>query len=88
LAYIPWKIYTACPNDKNFQLSEKNIQEILRIGKNIASKDKNMPFKLILEYEGWDVGGLPYTYSSISRDIISDVYKPTTSLPLLSLVLT
>ena len=48
----PWKIYTVCDKDKNFHLPEQKIQELLHIGKTIASKDRTMPFKIILEYEG------------------------------------
>ena len=48
----PWKIYIACDKDKNFHLSEQKVQELLRIRKTIASKDRTMPFKIILEYEG------------------------------------
>jgi hypothetical protein len=52
LLSYPWKIYVACDKDKNFQLSEETIQELLAIGKTIASKDRTMPFKIILEYNG------------------------------------
>jgi hypothetical protein len=48
----PWKIYAACDKDKDFHLPEQKIQELLHIGKTIASKDRTMPFKIILEYEG------------------------------------
>jgi hypothetical protein len=52
LLSIPWKIYIACDKDKNFQLSEPTIQELLDVGKTIASKDKSMSFKISLEYNG------------------------------------
>lgn len=52
LLSIPWKIYIAFDNDKNFQLSEETIQKLLSVGKSIASKDKTTPFKIILEYNG------------------------------------
>jgi hypothetical protein len=51
LLSIPWKIYTAC-DSKSFQLSEQTIQKLLSIGKTIASKQKKVPFKIILEYNG------------------------------------
>jgi hypothetical protein len=38
LLSIPWKIYIAGDKDKNFQLSEQTIQELLGVGKTIASK--------------------------------------------------
>ena len=50
LLSIPWKIYIACDKDKNFQLPEQAIQELLGVGKTIASNDKSMSFKIILEY--------------------------------------
>jgi hypothetical protein len=52
LLSIPWKIYIACDKDKNFQLSEQTIQELLSVGKTIASKDKSMSFKISREYDG------------------------------------
>lgn len=52
LLSIPWKIYIACDKDKNFQLSEQAIQELLGVGKTIASNEKSMSFKIILEYDG------------------------------------
>jgi hypothetical protein len=51
LLSVPWKIYTACEK-KNFQLSEETVQKLLTIGKTIASKNKKVPFKVILEYNG------------------------------------
>jgi hypothetical protein len=51
LLSIPWKIYIACDDDKNFQLSEEAIQKLHSVGKSIA-KDKPTPFKIILEYNG------------------------------------
>jgi hypothetical protein len=48
----PWMIYTGCPKDKSFQLSEYKIQQLLRIGQSIALEDTSMPFKIVLEYAG------------------------------------
>jgi hypothetical protein len=52
LFFFPWKIYAASDKGKNFHLTEQDVQELLRIGKTIASKDKTRRFKIILEYEG------------------------------------
>jgi hypothetical protein len=48
----PWIIHIYSPKNENFRLDEESIQQLLLLGKGIASKDKGMPFKITLEYEG------------------------------------
>ena len=38
--------------EKNIKLREKYIQQLLKIGKNIASNHPDRGFKIVLEYEG------------------------------------
>jgi hypothetical protein len=52
LISYPWVIHTSSPNNESFRLDEESIQQLLLLGKAIASKDKTMPFKITLEYEG------------------------------------
>jgi len=56
LISYPWSIYTSSPNKTynriSFRLDEESIQQLLLLGKAVASKDKTIPFKITLEYEG------------------------------------
>jgi hypothetical protein len=45
-------IYTTHPKDKRFHLREEDIQQLQHLGDIIASRDKTMPFKVILDYKG------------------------------------
>jgi hypothetical protein len=71
----PWMIYTACPKDKSFQLSEYKIQQLLRIGEGIAfkafkDKDTSMPFRIVLEY----AGSKPFV--TVSRNVHRFITSP------------
>jgi hypothetical protein len=55
-------IYTNYPEDKNLRLKEDDIQQLLFLGKAIASRDRSKPFKLIVEYKG-------DTYSSEKEEL-------------------
>jgi hypothetical protein len=48
----PWNICLLYPDDKKRNLQEENIQQLVSIGKVIASYDEAVPFKIIIEYNG------------------------------------
>jgi hypothetical protein len=48
----PWNIRLLYPEDKEKKLREEIIQQLLSIGKAIASYDEVAPFKIIVEYNG------------------------------------
>jgi hypothetical protein len=45
-------IYISCQEDKMFSLKDDDIQQLQILGKDISSRDKTKPFKIILEYKG------------------------------------
>lgn len=48
----PWNICLFYPSPKKKSLKEQIIQQLLSIGKVIASEDEVAPFKIVLEYNG------------------------------------
>ena len=48
----PWNISIMSPNDNDdMRLKEETVQQLLTIGKDIASKIPTRPFRLIVEYQ-------------------------------------